>query len=301
VRERRHRPPVWPSCPASIGQGEHDAQRRGSGRFSGRFDRTEACRKLGLDPERRRLLFCGSLNVWQGVDFAVRALEKLLEENADLSLHIVGDGPSARKSKSWPSRAGGKGEKSSCTGTCRTRPCRCWIGACDVCLLPKRPIEAEIRAAQAVRIHGLRQTRVASRCRDWKPSSAKSADFSFPTTGRRARPGRARAAGQPGGGGRGWGREGAARGRSRNSAGKDREGDRPGVCLLREARAGCGTISSHGQDESRNERLRQCRARRRDCARPRTENPRPDGGGGQNDGKGRAEPAPESRGTHERE
>jgi glycosyltransferase involved in cell wall biosynthesis len=52
-----------------------------------------ACSELGLSPDLTYMIFVGSLKKWHGVENAILALERLIEEGRKLELIIVGDGP----------------------------------------------------------------------------------------------------------------------------------------------------------------------------------------------------------------
>jgi glycosyltransferase involved in cell wall biosynthesis len=52
-----------------------------------------ACRELGLSADLTYMIFVGSLKKWHGVENAILALERLIEEGLKVELIIVGDGP----------------------------------------------------------------------------------------------------------------------------------------------------------------------------------------------------------------
>jgi glycosyltransferase involved in cell wall biosynthesis len=56
-------------------------------------DRTESAIRLNLDVNRRRIIFTGAFQVWQGVLDLVTAISILSKEGRDIELLLVGDGP----------------------------------------------------------------------------------------------------------------------------------------------------------------------------------------------------------------
>jgi glycosyltransferase involved in cell wall biosynthesis len=57
--------------------------------FGERVERTEACHKLGLDADKRYLLFFGLIRDYKGLDLLLEAFEKI--EDKDLRLLVAGE------------------------------------------------------------------------------------------------------------------------------------------------------------------------------------------------------------------
>lgn len=60
------------------------------------IDRVAACRRIGVDPQRRRLLFMGRLDdAVKRVSLVIRSFAQVIEQDPDLDLLICGAGPDA--------------------------------------------------------------------------------------------------------------------------------------------------------------------------------------------------------------
>ncbi len=57
------------------------------------IDRATAIKRMGLDPTHLWVGFMGTLNIWQGVDLALKAFERLKDRFPQLHFLIAGDGP----------------------------------------------------------------------------------------------------------------------------------------------------------------------------------------------------------------
>ena len=57
--------------------------------FGERVERTEACQRLGIDADKRYLLFFGLIRDYKGLDLLLEAFEKV--ENRDLRLLVAGE------------------------------------------------------------------------------------------------------------------------------------------------------------------------------------------------------------------
>ncbi len=96
-------------------------------------DRQAARRALGLDPERRLLLFVGSVQQEKGVGELLDAFDELAAGDDDISLAIVGDGPMRATCQERARRHQGR---LVVAGPRPLEEVARWLAACDVFTLP---------------------------------------------------------------------------------------------------------------------------------------------------------------------
>lgn len=96
------------------------------------------CREvLGLDNSYSYFCFVGTLLPWQGLDGAIRAFSKFLEENEDLKarLIVIGEGPTRRNLQKLANQFGLQGNVVF-LGNVPHRNVPLYINASDICLAP---------------------------------------------------------------------------------------------------------------------------------------------------------------------
>ena len=99
-------------------------------------DKFEAREKLGINSDKRVILFAGNLKWVKGVDLLVEAFAGLRDLN-EVELHIVGDGPLRKRLVSMVSKLGLRGSVIF-HGPIEHRMMPVWISACDILCLPSR-------------------------------------------------------------------------------------------------------------------------------------------------------------------
>ncbi|HEX3975027.1 MAG TPA: glycosyltransferase family 4 protein [Solirubrobacteraceae bacterium] len=68
--------------------------------------REDALRRLGLDPKRRYLVFCGGFNPWSDFDTMLAAFAGVRAQRSDATLILVGDGPERSRIETTAERLG---------------------------------------------------------------------------------------------------------------------------------------------------------------------------------------------------
>ena len=108
---------------------------------AGRFapaDRAEAARTLGLDPERRRLLFVGALVGWVDFETLVAGAAQAMATRPDCDLVVVGDGPERTRLADLVARHG-IADRTLLPGFEADRArLAAYMAAADICLLCHR-------------------------------------------------------------------------------------------------------------------------------------------------------------------
>ena len=96
--------------------------------------KNEAKEKIGLNPAYLYVGFIGNFAVWQGLDYLVRAIPKVLKAYANVRFLLVGDGPEMPKIK----KAISKFEKGKVilTGSVPYRKANLYINAFDIGVAP---------------------------------------------------------------------------------------------------------------------------------------------------------------------
>jgi glycosyltransferase involved in cell wall biosynthesis len=91
---RRSRAPIWGIGEFALQQYKHEFGRDRSYKNVPYFSDLDrfACAGRKRDSSRRVFLFCGSLSLRKGVDLVARAFVRLVREDCDVQLRIVGDG-----------------------------------------------------------------------------------------------------------------------------------------------------------------------------------------------------------------
>lgn len=102
-------------------------------------NRLDCRRMLGLETGRRLVVFVGHLAPWQGLDILVRAMGYI----PDAGLLVLGDGP-LRKDLETLARHIGARTRVEFLGSVRQDLVPLYIGAADVCVTLKTPVEQEV-------------------------------------------------------------------------------------------------------------------------------------------------------------
>jgi glycosyltransferase involved in cell wall biosynthesis len=72
-------------------------------------DRAEACRKLGFDPNRPRVLFVGNFVKVKGIDYLIRAMPSVLKSYSGCELILLGASPDQADASPYRSQIGEAG------------------------------------------------------------------------------------------------------------------------------------------------------------------------------------------------
>jgi len=68
--------------------------------------KADACRELGFDPDKIYFVFVGSLKKWHGIENAILSIERLIRQEANIMLLVIGDGPERGDLESMVARKG---------------------------------------------------------------------------------------------------------------------------------------------------------------------------------------------------
>jgi teichuronic acid biosynthesis glycosyltransferase TuaC len=115
-------------------------------------DRNEACRVLGLDPGRPRILFAGNFAPWKGVEFLIRAMPETVRVFPDCELVLLGAKPGTGDFERYGDlirRSGGVRSVRVC-GWVPSGELPAWFRASDVFALPSLSEGFGIVAAEAL-------------------------------------------------------------------------------------------------------------------------------------------------------
>lgn len=96
---------------------------------------------LNLNPEFNYILFVGSLVDWQGVDTLIRASPLILKDMPKTRFLIVGDG-SMRTYYMNLTKTINVNDKFSFIGVVPHESVPLFINACDICVVPKKPLKS---------------------------------------------------------------------------------------------------------------------------------------------------------------
>jgi glycosyltransferase involved in cell wall biosynthesis len=99
------------------------------------IDKNEARERLGLDQDRPCLLYVGRLHEGKGVQYLIEALKYIHEENPDLKLVLVGDGPHKEKFRVM-SESLEIGESVKFTGWVKPEELLLYYSAADIFVFP---------------------------------------------------------------------------------------------------------------------------------------------------------------------
>jgi alpha-maltose-1-phosphate synthase len=99
------------------------------------LDKERCSARLGLDATRKRVVFTGAFQVWQGIFDLLAAAEKICEKRDDVEFVFVGDGPLRSEMKHFVTEHG-MGKTVRVTGFVPEETVAEWIGAGDVCVAP---------------------------------------------------------------------------------------------------------------------------------------------------------------------
>ena len=99
------------------------------------LERTACAEKHGLDPQRKRVVFTGALQLWQGVPDLLTATARIARQRSDTDLLLVGDGP-LRAEIEDGARSVGIEDRVRVTGFVSEETAAELIGASDVCAAP---------------------------------------------------------------------------------------------------------------------------------------------------------------------
>lgn len=101
------------------------------------IDKTEAKKRLGLDPDCLYVGFIGNFSIWQGLDQLLSAIPIVLKNLKGVRFILVGDGPEMAKVKK--SIANFKENEVILTGTIPYELANNYINAFDIGVAPKQP------------------------------------------------------------------------------------------------------------------------------------------------------------------
>jgi len=107
------------------------------------IDKQEACRRLGLDAGRPRLLFVGNIVPWRDFDVMVHAMVSLTRESPDPELLIVGTGQERGRIEAMV-RDSGLSDRVRFLGEVPHEEVPLFIGSADFCLLPAKRWSVDI-------------------------------------------------------------------------------------------------------------------------------------------------------------
>ncbi len=115
-------------------------------------DRREACLRLGLDPDRPRLLFMGNFYPGKGIDYLIASFPDVVHHYPDCELVLVGAPPGGREAEKYLELAGRLGVKERVVITERVPhdSVPVWMRAANVFMLPSLAEGFGIVAAEAL-------------------------------------------------------------------------------------------------------------------------------------------------------
>ena len=102
---------------------------------------TEARKKLNLDKNYYYICYSGTFAAYQGIDYFIRSAPYILGNYPNTRFLMVGDG-SLRKELTELSEQIGVSEKFIFTGAVPYEKVPLHINACDVCVVPKKPLKS---------------------------------------------------------------------------------------------------------------------------------------------------------------
>lgn len=115
-------------------------------------DRRESCLRLGLDPERPRLLFIGNFYPVKGIEYLLRAFPEVLRCHPECELALVGCTPGGHDAQKYLELARSLGVQDSMTIREQTAhdAVPLWMRSADVFVLPSLAEGFGIVAAEAL-------------------------------------------------------------------------------------------------------------------------------------------------------